>query len=129
MIQDILFQLIAGFQSALTFWNLAFVTLGVAIGILFGVLPGVGGVTALSIMVPVTFYMEAVTALGFLIGITKGGTSGGAIPAILLNAPGSSETWPRHGMATRSPRAANRSRRCAWRFIPRSSAMPAAMSC
>ncbi len=91
MIQDILIQLIAGFGAALTFWNLAFVVFGVAIGILFGVLPGVGGVTALSILIPVTFYLEPVTALAFLIGITKGGTSGGAVPAILLNAPGSSE--------------------------------------
>ncbi|MGB7321117.1 MAG: tripartite tricarboxylate transporter permease [Albidovulum sp.] len=91
MIQDIIIQLIAGFAAALTFWNLFFVILGVTIGILFGVLPGVGGVTALSILIPVTFYMEPVTALAFLIGITKGGTSGGAIPAILLNAPGSSE--------------------------------------
>ena len=54
-------------------------------------LPGVGSITALSILIPITFYMEPVTALAFLIGITKGGTSGGAIPAILLNAPGSSE--------------------------------------
>ena len=91
MIQDILLNLIAGFQAALTFWNLFFVILGVAVGILFGVLPGVGGVTALSILIPVTFYMEPITALAFLVGITKGGTSGGAIPAILLNAPGSSE--------------------------------------
>ena len=91
MIQDILVNLVAGFQAAFTFWNLFFVVLGVAVGILFGVLPGVGGVTALSILIPVTFYMQPVTALAFLVGITKGGTSGGAIPAILLNAPGSSE--------------------------------------
>ena len=91
MIADIIAQLITGFQVAFTVWNMAFVILGVAIGILFGVLPGVGGVTALSILIPVTFYMEPVTALAFLVGITKGGTSGGAIPAILLNAPGSSE--------------------------------------
>jgi putative tricarboxylic transport membrane protein len=84
-------QLITGFAAAFTLVNLAFIILGVAVGILFGVLPGVGGVTALSILIPVTFYMEPVTALAFLIGITKGGTSGGAIPAILLNAPGSSE--------------------------------------
>ena len=91
MFADIFAQLIAGFGDALTLWNLVFVILGVAIGILFGVLPGVGGVTALTILIPVTFYMPPVTALAFLIGITKGGTSGGAIPAILLNAPGSSE--------------------------------------
>ncbi len=84
-------QLIAGFAAAFTLINLFFIILGVAIGILFGVMPGVGGITALSLLIPVTFYMEPITAIAFLIGITKGSTSGGAIPAILLNAPGSSE--------------------------------------
>lgn len=84
-------QLAQGFVAAFTLVNLFFIVLGVAIGILFGVLPGVGGITALSLLIPVTFYMEPVTAISFLIGITKGSTSGGAIPAILLNAPGSSE--------------------------------------
>ena len=88
---DILPQLMQGFAAAFTLWNLSFIVLGVAIGIVFGVLPGVGSITALSILIPITFYMDPVTALAFLIGITKGGTSGGAIPAILLNAPGSSE--------------------------------------
>jgi len=84
-------QLIEGFTASFTLVNLAFIILGVAVGILFGVLPGVGSVTALTLLIPVTFYMEPVTAIAFLMGITKGGTSGGAIPAILLNAPGSSE--------------------------------------
>ena len=39
-------------------------------------------------LIPATFYLPPVTAIAFLIGITKGGTSGGAIPAILINAPG-----------------------------------------
>lgn len=84
-------QLIEGFVVAFTFTNLFFIVIGVAIGILFGVMPGVGGITALTLLIPVTFYMEPITAIAFLIGITKGSTSGGAIPAILLNAPGSSE--------------------------------------
>lgn len=84
-------QLIEGFAAALTLTNLLFIFVGVAVGILFGVLPGVGSLTALSLLIPITFYMEPITAIAFLIGITKGGTSGGAIPAILLNTPGSSE--------------------------------------
>ncbi len=84
-------QLFEGFATALTLVNLVFIFAGVAIGILFGVLPGVGGITALSLLIPITFYMEPITAIAFLIGITKGSTSGGAIPAILLNAPGSAE--------------------------------------
>ena len=84
-------SLLLGFSQALTLTNLLFICLGVATGLLFGVLPGVGSITALSLLIPVTFYLSPVTALAFLIGITKGGTSGGAIPAILLNAPGSAE--------------------------------------
>ena len=85
-------QLIEGFQAAFTFYNLLFIFCGVALGIIFGVLPGLGSVTAIAIMIPVTFYMSPMSAIGFLVGINKGGTSGGAIPAILLNAPGTPES-------------------------------------
>jgi len=84
-------QLAEGFHAALTLYNLLFIFCGVAVGIVFGVLPGLGSVTAIAIMIPVTFYMSPMSAIGFLIGINKGGTSGGAIPAILLNAPGTPE--------------------------------------
>jgi len=84
-------NLIGGFENALTLWNLMFISIGIVIGIIFGVLPGLGSVTAIAILVPITFYMSPITAIGFLVGVNKGGTSGGAIPAILLNAPGTPE--------------------------------------
>ncbi len=84
-------QLAEGFYAAFTIYNLLFIFCGVAMGIVFGILPGLGSVTAIAIMIPVTFYMSPMSAIGFLIGINKGGTSGGAIPAILLNAPGTPE--------------------------------------
>lgn len=84
-------NLIAGFGDALTLPNLAFIALGVTTGIIFGVLPGLGSVTAIAILVPITFYMSPLAAIAFLVGINKGGTSGGAVPAILLNAPGTPE--------------------------------------
>ena len=85
-------NLIGGFVNAFTIWNILFISAGIVIGIIFGVLPGLGSVTAIAILVPVTFYMSPVTAIGFLVGVNKGGTSGGAIPAILLNAPGTPES-------------------------------------
>lgn len=85
-------SLIGGFGSAITLTNLLFIAAGVVIGIVFGVLPGLGSVTAIAILVPVTFYMDPVTAIAFLVGVNKGGTSGGAIPAILINAPGTPES-------------------------------------
>jgi len=84
-------QIISGFGMALTLYNMMFIILGISMGIVFGALPGLSSITGLTIMIPVTFYLSPVTAIAFLIGITKGGTSGGAIPAILINAPGSSE--------------------------------------
>ena len=53
--------------------------------------PGLGSVTALAVLVPVTYYMSPLPAIAFLVGVNKGGTSGGAVPAILLNAPGTPE--------------------------------------
>ena len=85
-------QLIIGFQTALTLNNLLFIFCGIALGIIFGVLPGLGSVTAIAILIPVTFYMSPMSAIGFLVGVNKGGTSGGAIPAILINAPGTPES-------------------------------------
>lgn len=84
-------QLLTGFDAALTFGNLAFIAVGVALGIVIGVIPGLGSVTALAVLIPITFYMEPLAAIAFLVGVNKGGTSGGAVPAILLNAPGTPE--------------------------------------
>ena len=87
MIEDLLI----GFSAALTPINLVFIAAGVALGIVIGAIPGLGSVTALAVLIPVTFYMEPLAAIAFLVGVNKGGTSGGAIPAILLNSPGTPE--------------------------------------
>lgn len=83
--------------------NLGFIALGITLGIIIGALPGLGSVTAMSVLIPVTYYMSPLAAIAFLVGINKGGTSGGAIPAILLNSPGSPEsaatTWDGYPMA------------------------------
>jgi putative tricarboxylic transport membrane protein len=88
---EMLQHLSAGFEAAFTLTNMLFICGGVTLGIIFGVTPGMGSVTALAILVPVTFYMSPLAAIAFLVGINKGGTSGGAIPAILINTPGTPE--------------------------------------
>ena len=88
---EMLQHLGAGFEAAFTLTNMLFICAGVTLGIIFGVTPGMGSVTALAILVPITFYMSPLAALAFLVGINKGGTSGGAIPAILINTPGTPE--------------------------------------
>ena len=84
-------SLLAGFEAALTLTNLVFIAAGITLGIVIGAIPGLGSVTALAILIPITFYMSPLPAIAFLVGVNKGGTSGGAIPAILLNSPGTPE--------------------------------------
>ena len=84
-------SLISGFEAAFTFTNLAFIFAGITLGIVIGVIPGLGSVTAMAVLIPITFYMSPLAAIAFLVGVNKGGTSGGAIPAILLNSPGTPE--------------------------------------
>ena len=84
-------SIIAGFEAAFTLTNLLFIAAGITLGIVIGVTPGLGSVTALAVLVPVTYYMSPLPAIAFLVGVNKGGTSGGAVPAILLNAPGTPE--------------------------------------
>ena len=84
-------SLLAGFEAALTLYNLLFIAFGIALGIVIGAIPGLGSVTALAVLIPLTYYMQPVTAIAFLVGVNKGATSGGAVPAILLNSPGTPE--------------------------------------
>jgi putative tricarboxylic transport membrane protein len=68
--------------------SVIYVFLGVLLGLCFGVIPGLGGTTALALLVPVTFTMDPLDAM-YLAGGVMGATSfGGSITAILLNTPG-----------------------------------------
>ena len=79
---------ISGLTDALTLYNLFFVLSGVVIGQLVGALPGIGPVMAMAIAIPFTFTLNPLTAIAFLVGVNKGGLVGGAIPAVLINTPG-----------------------------------------
>jgi putative tricarboxylic transport membrane protein len=80
--------ILAGLSDALTLVNLGFVALGVALGQIVGAIPGIGPVMAMAIAIPFTFTMDPLVAIAFLVGINKGGLFGGAIPAVLMNTPG-----------------------------------------
>lgn len=75
-------------QSLFTPTNLAFLVGGVIIGIIFGAIPGLGANTAITLLLPVSFAMNATTAIIFMASIYCGGVSGGLISAILLGIPG-----------------------------------------
>jgi putative tricarboxylic transport membrane protein len=81
-------DLIFGFGVALQPMNLLYCFVGTLIGTLVGVLPGVGPAAALSLLLPVTFYVPPVSAIILLAGITYGAMYGGSTTSILVNLPG-----------------------------------------
>src|SRR6266404_6869076 len=76
-----------GFGVALEPHNLFYCFLGVLVGNLVGVLPGMGPVATISILLPLTFGMQPVPAILMLSGVYYGAQYGGAICSILLNLP------------------------------------------
>ncbi|NML32885.1 tripartite tricarboxylate transporter permease [Paraburkholderia antibiotica] len=80
-------NLIYGFSVALQPNNLAWSFFGVIIGNLIGVLPGMGALSAISILMPLTYVLNPVAGILMLAGIFYGSQYGGAIGAILLNLP------------------------------------------
>ena len=85
---DILHNLFLGFQVALIPVNLLFCFVGVVIGTLVGVLPGIGPVGAMALLLPATFAVPLSSSLIMLAGIYYGAMYGGSTTSILVNIPG-----------------------------------------
>ena len=85
---DILNNIVLGFGVALSPENLAYCFVGVALGTLVGVLPGVGPLVTIAMLLPITFNLPAVSALIMLAGIYYGAQYGGSTTSILVNLPG-----------------------------------------
>lgn len=81
-------NILIGVQTAFSLHNLFFAFIGVFIGNLIGVLPGVGALTAISMLLPITYGLEPAAALMMLAGLYYGSSYGGAVTTILLNLPG-----------------------------------------
>jgi putative tricarboxylic transport membrane protein len=89
-------SLLQGFVVALTFKNLALMFVGIVLGVIIGVLPGLGGANGVAILLPLTFSMAqspggTTSAIILLSCIYWGALFGGAITSILFNIPG--EPW------------------------------------
>ena len=91
---DVLGNLLNGFAHALTPLNLLLGLLGVTIGTLVGVLPGLGPATTIALLLPLTFVFEPTSAFVMFAGIYYGGMYGGSTTAILLNIPGETASIP-----------------------------------
>ncbi|KIX15258.1 tripartite tricarboxylate transporter permease [Dethiosulfatarculus sandiegensis] len=85
---ELLSNLQLGFGVALTPVNLLFCGVGVTLGTILGALPGIGSVTGVAILLPLTFGMDPTTAIIMLAGIYFGVMYGATISSVLLNTPG-----------------------------------------
>ena len=80
--------IINGLFHALEGWNLLLIIFGTFLGIVFGSMPGLTATMGLALLVPFTFGMEPAAGLIMLAGIYVGAMYADAIPAILINTPG-----------------------------------------
>ena len=87
---DVFGSLLGGFATALTPVNLLYAFIGVVLGTAIGVLPGIGPALTVSLLLPITFGVDATTACIMFGGIYYGGMYGGSTTSILLNTPGES---------------------------------------
>lgn len=85
-------SLIYGFQVALSWENIVFAFIGVLAGTIIGMLPGLGPISAIAIMIPLSYGMNPASALILMAGVYYGAVFGGSTSSILLNAPGISGT-------------------------------------
>src|ERR1051325_971016 len=85
---DIFDNLIFGFGVALSLKNLGYCLVGVSVGTLIGVLPGIGPLGTIAILMPITYGVSPVGALIMLAGIYYGAQYGGSTTALPVHPPG-----------------------------------------
>ena len=84
-------NLFQGFATVLEPFNILVMVVGIMLGVVIGVLPGLGGANGVAILLPLTFSMSPTSAIIMLSCIYWGALFGGAITSILFNIPG--EPW------------------------------------
>src|SRR5690242_19977868 len=88
---DAFSSLLHGFTVAADPMNIVYMFIGISLGVLIGVLPGLGGANGVAILLPLTFSMSPTSAIIMLSCIYWGALFGGAITSVLFNIPG--EPW------------------------------------
>ena len=81
-----------GFSVAVTPFNLLLAFIGVFLGTVIGVLPGIGPMTGVALLIPLTFGMTPTSAIILMAGIYYGAMYGGSTTSILVNTPGESSS-------------------------------------
>ena len=85
---ELIDSLALGFSVASTWENIIWCLAGAIIGTLIGVIPGIGPITALSLLLPVSYSMDPISSIIFLAAVYYGSQYGGSTASILLNMPG-----------------------------------------
>ena len=85
---DLVDNISLGFQTAFTLANLFYCLVGVFLGTLIGVLPGLGPTATIAMLLPLTFALPPISSLIMLAGIYYGSQYGGSTTSILVNLPG-----------------------------------------
>ncbi|SDL25438.1 putative tricarboxylic transport membrane protein [Glycomyces sambucus] len=85
-------SVLSGFAVAFEPQNLLFCLIGVTVGMLIGVLPGLGPAATIAILLPITYSLEPTAAVIMLAGIFYGAQYGGTITSVLLRMPGEAST-------------------------------------
>ena len=85
---DLFGSVILAFQNIVSLERLGFLSFGVLIGLMLGVIPGLGGLVGLSLLLPFTFSMDPYTALAFMMGLQAVVVTSDTIPAVLFGVPG-----------------------------------------
>jgi putative tricarboxylic transport membrane protein len=89
---DMLHALVSGFVQCFNLSTFNLMMVGIAIGFVVGILPGLGGPTAMALMLPFVFKMSAVEAFAFLLGMTAVTATTGDITSVLFGVPGEPTT-------------------------------------
>jgi len=89
---DAIQGILTGFEVILTPVNLAYVFVGVLLGMVVGILPGLGPVATIAILLPLTYSIPPESAIIMLAGIYYGSAYGGTITSVLLRLPGEAAT-------------------------------------
>jgi putative tricarboxylic transport membrane protein len=87
---DTLIDIGRGFSIALQPISLLFCFIGVSLGVIVGILPGLGSAATIALLLPITYFLDTPTAIIMLSGIWYGSMYGGSITSILLRVPGES---------------------------------------
>ena len=80
--------LLIGFQTAMSMQNIMFVIFGCFVGTFIGMLPGLGPITAIALMIPITYGIDPSSGMILMAGVYYGAIFGGSPSSILINAPG-----------------------------------------